>query len=390
MHLPKRMAALSAPGVFTTLAEKKRELLERGMDVIDLSVGSPDNAPAPHVLDAMKKGLEEPGCFRYAVTDLPELRQATAAWYLKRYGVKLDPERQIVSLLGSQDGLGHIALAMADPGDVILAPDPGYPVFHAGPELAGAEICPMPQRRERGFVIDFKDIPEDAARIAKLMIVSYPNNPTTALAPKGFFGELVEFAKSFGIPVLYDNAYSELVFDGRTAGSFLSEPGASNVGVEFNSLSKTYGFAGARMGFALGNAEIVERISVLKSHIDYGAFLPVQRGAIAALTGPQECVQQAREAYQDRRDVLCDGLNSIGWRMDKPAGTMFVWAPIPEGFTDSTAFVMELADRTGVLVTPGVSFGACGEGYVRVALVQSLARMKEAVERIGAAYAWKV
>lgn len=382
MYLPRRMEALSAPGVFTVLAEKKRELIARGVDVIDLSVGSPDNAPPSHVVDAMRQGLCEEDCFRYAITDLPELRQAAASWYLRRYGVTLDPDREITSLLGSQDGLGHVSLCMADPGDAILAPDPGYPVFHAGPLLACAELVPVPQRRENGFVIDFRDIPAEAARRARLIIVSYPNNPTTALAPAGFFGQLVEFAKSHDIAVLYDNAYSELVFDGHKAGSFLSEPGAKDVGVEFNSLSKTYGFAGARMGFALGNAEIVSRIATLKSHIDYGSFLPVQRGAIAALTGPQDCVEQARLAYQARRDVLCDGLIEAGWVMEKPRGTMFVWAALPPCYAGSTAFVMELADRTGVLVTPGVSFGACGEGHVRMALVQSTGRMAEAARRI--------
>ena len=384
MHLPRRMEALSAPGVFTVLAEKKKELLARGVDVIDLSVGSPDNAPPRHVAEAMRQCLCEGDCFRYAIGDLPELRQAAAQWYLRRFGVTLDPEREITSLLGSQDGLGHICLCMADPGDMILAPDPGYPVFHAGPVLASAEMAPVPMKREKGFVIDFADIPTELARRARLIIVSYPNNPTTALAPKGFFGQLVEFAKSFDVAVLYDNAYSELVFDGHTVGSFLAEPGAKEVGVEFNSLSKTYGFAGARMGFALGNAEIVARISTLKSHIDYGAFLPVQRGAIAALTGPQGCVEQARLAYQARRDVLCDGLHEIGWAMEKPRGTMFVWAPLPKGYAASTAFVMELAERAGVLVTPGESFGSCGEGHVRMALVQPVERMAEAVQRIKA------
>jgi LL-diaminopimelate aminotransferase len=382
MHLPKRMEALTAPGVFTVLAEKKRELLARGADVIDLSVGSPDNDPPPHVIEAVKKGLEEPGCFRYAISDLPELRLAAAAWYLRRYGVRLDPAHEIVSLLGTQDGLAHLSLCMADPGDAILAPDPGYPVFHAGPRLAGAEIVPMPQRRENGYVIDLRDIPGNAARRAKLMIVSYPNNPTAAVAPKGFFGDLVAFARDFDIAVLYDNAYSELVFEGPPSGSFLAEPGAGDVGVEFNSLSKTYGFAGARMGFALGNAEIVGRIAALKSHIDYGAFLPVQRGAVAALTGPQDCVAEAREAYRARAYALCDGLTSVGWPVERPKGTMFAWAPLPGGYADSTRFALELADRTGVLATPGVSFGACGEGHVRMALVQGMARIREAVLRI--------
>lgn len=382
MHLPKRMEALSAPGVFTVLADKKNELIARGMDVIDLSVGSPDTAPSPHVVEAIKRSLEDCASFRYAISDLPELKDAVAAWYMRRFGVELNPATEITSLLGSQDGLGHISLAMADPGDIILAPDPGYPVFHAGPMLAEAIVSPMPQKKENGYVISLRDISTDTAKKARMMIVSYPNNPTTALAPEGFLGELVEFAYDYDIAVLYDNAYHELVFDGLTVGSFLNTPGAKKVGVEFNSLSKTYGFAGARMGFALGNPEMIARISTLKSHIDYGAFIPVQHGAIAALTGPQRCVDETRASYQARRDVLCDGLIQAGWRMEKPKGTMFVWAPVPEPYQDSTAFTMELAERSGVLVTPGVSFGSCGEGHVRMALVQGQARLAEAVRRV--------
>ena len=381
MHWSRRMEALSAPGVFSMLLQIKTELTARGVDVIDLSVGSPDNGPAPHVVEAMHRALNEPDAFRYAISDLPELTAAVARWYARRFGVALAPQ-EITSLLGSQEGLGHISLCLADPGDVILAPDPGYPVFHAGPELAEAELYPVPQRREHGYVMDLRDIPTDVARRARLLIVSYPNNPTTVLAPERFYYDLVDFARQFDVTVLYDNAYCELVFDGRKVGSFLSVPGAKELGVEFNSLSKTYGYAGARLGFALGNAELVARIATLKSHLDYGAFLPVQRGAIAALDGPQDSVEAARSAYERRRDVLCDGLIAAGWTMDKPAGTMFVWAPLPGDAADSMAFVRELAERTGVLVTPGVSFGSFGEGHVRMALVQAEDRLAEAVKRI--------
>ena len=382
MQWSKRMEPLTAPGVFTVLKNKKNELIARGVDVIDLSVGSPDNAPPDFVIEEIKRSLDDPACFQYAIGDLPELRQAAASWYARRFGVTLDPQREITSLLGSQEGLGHISLALVDPGDVVLAPNPGYPVFHAGPQLAQAELVTVPMRAEHDYRLALRDVPADAARRAKLMIVSYPNNPTTALAPEGFFAELVEFAKNFDIPVLYDNAYCELVFDGVRVGSFLATPGAKAVGVEFNSLSKTYGYAGGRCGFALGNADIIQRLSALKSHLDYGMFLPLQRGAIAALEGCQDCVRQTRAAYQARRDVLCDGLTAIGWPVARPKATMFVWAGIPAGFADSTAFAMELADRSGVLVTPGVSFGSFGEGHVRMALVQSAERMAEAVTRI--------
>lgn len=382
MQWAQRMTPLTAPGVFTILKNKKDELYARGVDVIDLSVGSPDNAPPDFVVQEMKRALDDPACFQYAISDLPELRQAAANWYARRFGVTLDPQREITSLLGSQEGLGHISLAIVNAGDVVLAPNPGYPVFHAGPQLAQADLVTVPMRAENGYALDLRDIPSDVARRAKLFIVSYPNNPTTALAPEGFFAQLVEFAKSFDVPVLYDNAYCELVYDGARVGSFLATPGARDVGVEFNSLSKTYGFAGGRCGFALGNAEMIARLSALKSHLDYGMFLPVQRGAIAALEGSQDCVARTRDAYQARRDVLCDGCNAIGWKMNRPRATMFVWAQIPKGFADSMAFTMELADRSGVLVTPGVSFGTFGEGHVRMALVQNPERMAQAVTRI--------
>ncbi len=382
MQWAKRMEPLTAPGVFTVLKNKKIELHAQGMDVIDLSVGSPDNAPPDFVVEEMKRALDDPACFQYAISDLPQLRAAAARWYARRFGVALNPDSEITSLLGSQEGLGHISLALVNPGDVVLAPNPGYPVFHAGPQLAQAELVTVPMRAERGFGMDLRDIPTDTARRAKLFIVSYPNNPTTAMAPEGFHAELVEFAKTFDVPILYDNAYCELVYDGGRADSFLATPGAKDVGVEFNSLSKTYGFAGGRCGFALGNADMIAKLSALKSHLDYGMFLPVQRGAIAALDGCQDCVERTREVYRARRDVLCDGLSGIGWPVARPSATMFVWAALPRGFSDSTAFAMELADRSGVLVTPGVSFGSFGEGHVRMALVQSTERMAQAVTRI--------
>ncbi len=383
MHCSKRMERLSAPGLFAMLLQIKRELADRGTDVIDLSVGSPDNGPAPHVVEEMTRALQEPGAFRYTISDLPELKAAVAHWYQRRFGVELAPE-EITSLLGSQEGLGHIGLCLVDPGDVILAPDPGYPVFHTGAEVADGSLYLVPQRRENGYVMDLRDIPEDVARRAKLLIVSYPNNPTAALAPESFYHDLVAFARQYDVAVLHDNAYCELVFDGRRTGSFLQVPGARKVGVEFNSLSKTYGFAGARMGFAMGNREIVDRIATLKSHLDYGAFLPVQRGAIAALTGPQDSVDRVRQTYERRRDLLCDGLKAAGWTMDKPAATMFVWAPVPGRYTTTMEFVRDLVERSGVLVSPGDSFGPGGEGYVRMALVQPEDRLAVAVQRVAA------
>lgn len=369
-------------GIFSALAQMKRERLARGGEVVDFSIGSPNIPPAEHIVEALERGVREPGNYEYAVGDTPELKNAAAGWYRRRYGVELDPETELTSLLGSQDGLAHLALAVADPGDTVLVPDPCYPIFGDGPLLAGAELYRMPQTEETGWVVDLKAVPEEVARRAKLMVVSYPNNPVTSLAPPSFYRELVEFAKAYGIVVLHDNAYSELVFDGAECGSFLSYEGAKDVGVEFNSLSKTYGLAGARIGFAVGNRDVISALKSLKSNLDYGMFLAVQKAAVAALTGPQDCVKETRDAYRKRRDVLVEGLDAAGWHIEKPKATMFVWAKIPEPYADSAAFVRELFERTGVLVTPGSAFGPSGEGYVRLALVRSEEETRRAVRAI--------
>ena len=250
----------------------------------------------------------------------------------------------------------------------------------------GSEMCIrdsyMPQRKENGYIIRLDEIPEDVARKARLMVVSYPNNPTTAMAPDSFYEELIAFARKYDIIVLHDNAYSDLIFDGKTCGSFLRFPGAKEIGVEFNSLSKTYGLAGARIGFCLGNSQVVSRLKLLKSNMDYGMFLPIQAAAIAAITGDQSCVQVTRQAYETRRNIMCDGFTSIGWKMERPEATMFVWAPIPEHYTCSEAFVMELIERAGVMVTPGSAFGPSGEGYVRLALVQDEEMLNKAIKAV--------
>lgn len=381
MQFAKRMDRFEE-GIFSKLLEIKRQKEERGERVIDLGVGAPNIPPAKHITDALCQAAADPKNYIYAISDQKSLLRAVAAWYEKRYEVSLDADTEICSLLGSQEGLAHIALSIVDEGDVALVPDPCYPVFADGPRLAGASLFYMPQKKENGYVIDFNDIPEEVAKKAKLMIVSYPNNPTTAMAPDSFYEALVAFAKKYDIIVLHDNAYSELVFDGNKCGSFLHFQGAKDIGVEFNSLSKTYGLAGARIGFCVGNKEVVSRLKTLKSNMDYGMFLPIQEAAIAAISGDQSCVDFTRKAYERRRDALCDGMNRIGWPMEKPKATMFVWARIPEGFKDSTSFAMELVEKSGVLVTPGSAFGALGEGYVRFALVQDEEVLHEAAELV--------
>lgn len=369
-------------GVFSRLAVMRKNRLAQGKEVYDLSIGAPNIPPTKRIMEVMAEAVMKPANYVYAINDTQQLLEAVAQWYKRRYDVELNPETEICSLLGSQDGLSHIALSILDPGDVMLVPDPCYPIFADGPRIAGAELYYMPLQKENDYVIQLQDIPEEIARKAKFMLVSYPNNPTAAMAPESFYHEVLAFAKKYDIIVLHDNAYSELVFDGQSCGSFLSIPGAMEVGVEFNSLSKTYGLAGARIGFCVGNKEVVGMLKTLKSNMDYGMFLPIQAAAVEALTGNQAVVAETRAAYEHRRDVLCDGLIEVGWRMEKPAGTMFVWAPIPDSYQDSESFVADLLDKTGVLVTPGSAFGPSGEGYVRMALVQSEDTMKKIVEAV--------
>lgn len=381
MKFSERMSHFDT-GIFTVLSQMKREKISEGMKVVDLSVGTPNIPPAQHIIDALVESARDKTNYIYALNDTAELQNAVSEWYRRRYGVEIDGETEVTSLLGSQDGLSHIALAVVDPGDLVLVPDPGYPIFGDGPVLAGAQLYRMPQKKENGYIVDLKAIPEEIAQRAKFMVVSYPNNPVTSIAPPSFYRELVAFAKKYEIIVLHDNAYSELVFDGETCGSFLQYEGAKDVGVEFNSLSKTYGIAGARIGFALGNATIVSKLKSLKSNMDYGMFLPIQKAAVAALTGPQDCVKSTRLAYQKRRDALVDGLNAIGWQIEKPKATMFVWAKIPAPFTNSEEFTKELLQEAGVLVTPGSAFGPSGEGHVRMALVQDEEDLQYAIHSI--------
>lgn len=381
MEFAKRMDMFSE-GIFSLLGERKKEQLNMGKRVVDLSIGAPNIPPADHVIETLQREVLNKENYVYALNDLDELQDAVAGWYKRRYEVDIDPRTEVVSLLGSQDGLAHIALSIIDEGDIVLVQDPCYPVFADGPRIAGADVHFMAQRPENGYVVDLDEIPEDVAREAKLMIISYPNNPTAALAPDVFYEKLIRFAKKYDIIILHDNAYSELVFDGAACGSFLRFPGAREVGVEFNSLSKTYGLAGARVGFCIGNSLVVSKLKVLKSNMDYGMFIPVQKAAVAAITGDQSCVETTRKAYEKRRDILCDGLTAIGWPVERSKATMFVWTKIPSNYTSSQKFAMDLLEKAGVLVTPGSAFGPSGEGYVRMALVQDEEAVRYAVESI--------
>ncbi|WP_145323508.1 aminotransferase class I/II-fold pyridoxal phosphate-dependent enzyme [Paenibacillus xylanexedens] len=381
MQFAKRMNHFNE-GIFTRLSEIKRQRLEQGLGVIDLSVGAPNTPPAQHIIQALCEAAADVQNYTYAITDQSELLKAVSEWYQRRYEVDLNPKTEVCSLLGSQEGLAHISLSIVDEGDLVLVPDPCYPVFADGPLLAGAELYYMPQKEEHHYVIQLEEIPKDIAQRAKFMLVSYPNNPTTAMAPEQFYLDLIAFAKKHDIIVLHDNAYSELVFDGKSCGSFLAFPGAMDVGVEFNSLSKTYGLAGARIGFCMGNAAVVSMLKKLKSNMDYGMFLPIQKAAIAAITGDQSDVDRVRAIYEERRDILCEGFSRLGWDITKPDATMFIWTRIPAHYDSSEQFAMDLVSRAGVIVTPGSAFGPSGEGYVRLALVQDRDQLEQALQSV--------
>ena len=369
MNFSKRMD-LFPESIFTVLAKKAAQRKQRGLEVIDFSTGTPNIPPNKNIREVLSKAALDPKNYVYAINDLPELIEAVINWYQRRYDVSLNND-EVCSLLGSQEGLSHLAMTLINEGDTVLVPDPSYPVFKDGPLIAGARIVEMPLLKENNYLIDFNAIDKKDAALAKFMVVSYPNNPTCGIANDAFYLELIKFAKENDIIVLHDNAYSELLFE-KPGKSFSSYPGAKDIGIEFNSLSKTYGLAGARVGFAVGNKEIVKQIKTLKSNMDYGMFIPVQLAAIEAISGDQSCVEQTRNAYKMRRDAFLSNAKKIGWKIDKTKGTMFIWAKIPDKYSSSIDFVNDLFEQTGVLFVPGKAFGTYGEGYVRIALIQDI------------------
>ncbi len=367
--------------IFTEVANRKKEAIQKGMDVIDLSVGSPDMHPAPIVMDTLAKYAADPTKYGYTLTGIPEFNRAVCSFYKNRYSVELDAETEVLQLVGSQDGLAHLSTAFINPGDYVLVPDPGYPIYEDNVTLAGGRIYPMPLLEENQFLPQLDEIPLDILEKTKMMIISYPGNPVTALADKDFFVKVVQFAKSHQIMVVHDFAYSELIFDGNPQISFMSVPGAKEVGIEFNSLSKTFNMAGCRIGYALGNPEALKILNRLKGLVDYGIFYPIQKAGEAALLSDYSALQAQVKEYERRRDALINGLEKSGWQVAKSPATMFVWAKIPEGWK-SRPFAFELIEKAGVAVVPGDAFGKLGEGYVRIALVQSAERLTEAAMRI--------
>lgn len=371
-------------GIFQILNEKKRAVEQSGRKVYNFSIGTPDFQPAKHIMDAVAEAAMKPENYKYSLTDLPELTNAVIDRYSKRYQVLLKPE-EIMSVYGSQEGIAHIGLSLFDEGDIVLVPDPGYPIFSIGPSLAGAELATYDLTEENDYLPDLEQIAEKYGHKAKAMIVSYPLNPICKAAPDSFYEKLIPWAKENNIIIIHDNAYSDIIYDGRVGRSILSFEGAKEVAVEFYSLSKSYNYTGARMGFLVGNEDLVQNFKKLRSQIDYGTFLPVQYGAVAALTGSDESVKAQCKEYEERRNALCDGFTELGWQFERSQGTMFAWARIPENFTDDVEFVMTLLEKTGVLCTPGSSFGRLGKEHVRFALVLPVKDIQEALEQVKAA-----
>lgn len=368
-------------GIFQLLDEKKEEVEKKGKKVHNLSVGTPDFKPAQHIMDAVVEASGKPENYKYSLKEIPELVQAVIERYEKRYQVALKPT-ELTAVYGSQEGIAHIGLSLCNPGDVVLVPDPGYPIFSIGPSLAMAKIVTYPLLKENHYLPDLKGMDEEIRKKAKFMIVSYPLNPICKIAPDSFYEELIPWAKENNIIIVHDNAYSDIIYDGHVGKSILAFDGAKDICVEFYSLSKSFNYTGARMGFLVGNEFLVQNFKKLRSQIDYGAFLPVQYGAVAALTGPDDMVKAQCAEYQRRRDALCGGLRSIGWEIEDSEGTMFAWAKIPERYKDDVAFVMELLEKSGVLCTPGSSFGELGKGHVRFALTMPVEMIQEAVKAI--------
>ena len=368
-------------GIFTELANKKQDALNKGMDVIDLSVGSPDLPPPPFVVDTLVKYSQDTTKYGYTLKGIDEFNEAVGTFYKKRYSVDLDPIGEVLQLMGSQDGLSHLANAIVNPGEYVLVPDPGYPIYEASVTLAGGLVYPMPLLEENQYLPKLDEIPQDILKKTKMMIISYPGNPVTAMANEAFFEEVVSFARKNNILVVHDFAYSELIFDRHPQISFMSVKGAKEVGIEFNSLSKTFNMAGCRVGYVVGNKEAINILASIKSHIDYGVFYPIQKAAIAALTSDYTVLQEQVKEYEKRRDLFITGLEHAGWKVAKSPATMFIWAKIPSGWT-SRQFAFELIEKVGVAVVPGDAFGQQGEGYVRMALVQSSEKLNEAAKRI--------
>jgi LL-diaminopimelate aminotransferase len=381
VEMAQRLTSLP-PYLFAELDRRKTALRAKGVDIIDLGVGDPDLPTPQRIVKRMREAVLNPQTHRYpSYEGLREFREVVSRWYERRFGVKVDPDGEVISLIGSKEGIAHIPLAFINPGAYSLIPSPGYPVYHAGTIFAGGKSFFMPLKEERGFLPDLEGIPSKAAEQATLIFINYPNNPTAAVADKDFFAEVVAFAQCHSLIVCHDAAYSEICFDGYTPPSFLEVEGAKAVGVEFHSLSKTYNMTGWRLGFAVGNREVIAGLGKAKTNFDSGVFQAIQWAGIEALEGDQSDVEEMRMIYQRRRDIMVAGLRAMGMEVTLPKATFYLWVKVPPGH-NSASFASLLLDEAGVVLTPGSGFGEAGEGYVRLALTVSEARLEEAVERL--------
>ncbi len=381
MKMARRIENLP-PYLFVEIIRKINEKRARGEEVITFAIGDPDIPTPPRIIERLCQAAQDPANHRYPESDsLPELRQAVAEWYQKRFDVSLDPDTEVLPVIGAKEGIAHIAFCLVDPGDIVLVPEPGYPVYPVSTMLAGGTSYFMPLTRENNFLPDLEAIPEDVARKAKFMWLNYPNNPTGAVAGLDFFDKVVNFARQYNLAVCHDAPYTEVAFDGYRPVSFMQADGAREVGIEFHSLSKTYNMTGWRIGMAVGNAAMIKALKTLKSNLDSGIPQAIQYAAIEALTGPQDCIQQHNAIYQRRRDLVIDILRSIGLEAESPKASLYVWAKVPEGYT-SVDFANDLLEQVGVVVTPGIGFGKKGEGYVRLSLTIPDAGLVKGLSRL--------
>ncbi len=381
MKIAQRIKTIP-PYLFAEIDKKKEEAIKRGVDIINLGIGDPDQPTPNNIIEKLRESVKDPKTHDYPpYAGTAEFRQAVTLWYKNRFGVDLDPDKEVMALIGSKEGIAHIFLAYMDPGDFSLIPDPGYPVYKTGTLFANGLPYIMPLLEENNFLPDLEEIDEEIAQRAKLMFINYPNNPTAAVANKDFFEKVVKFAKKYDIFVCHDFAYSEMTFDGYKAKSFLEVKGAKDVGIEFHSLSKTYNMTGWRLGFAVGNKEAISALSIIKTNIDSGVFKAIQEAGIEALAGPQDNIEKMNKIYTGRRNVVINGLNKLGWNLKPTKATFYIWIPTLNKM-NSMEFSNLLLEKTGIIVTPGIGYGEYGEEYVRIALTVDEKRLEEAIERI--------
>jgi LL-diaminopimelate aminotransferase len=370
------------PYLFKEIDDKKNRMMQKGMDIIDLGIGDPDLPTPPHIIEAMAVSVKDPANHRYpSYSGMEELRYAIAEWYLHRFSVNLDPDSEVLVLIGAKEGIAHLSLAFIDPGDIALIPTPPNPVYQSGTLFAGGKPYFLPLQAKNGFLPDLTTVPSDVAEMAKMLWVNYPNNPTAAVAERGFFEELVTFARRYGILVCHDLTYSEIAFDGSKPMSLLEIDGAKDMCIEFHSISKTFNMTGWRIAFAVGNREAIQGLGSIKSNLDSGVFQAIQIAGIEALTSHQNSIYEIGKVYERRRDIMVKGLNDSGFELHPPKATFYLWVPVPHPYT-SVHLATRLLEEAGVVVTPGNGFGSAGDGYIRIALTQDEKRLSEAVERI--------